>query len=142
MIRIAASLSVLAAPVLAAEPLAQVPGIEWGPCIDGSFEVRATGEAPLTGSLQAAAAQARLAATRRFVREVCPSTISRDQEVLAGETSTRAVSTVTGRTLRRADCNVRRLREVGRDVSGETLRLTLALSVPACGPDARPGEDP
>ena len=62
----AAVLSMLAAPALAAEALTQVPGITWGPCIDGSLEIRATGEAPLTDSLQAATAQARLAATRRF----------------------------------------------------------------------------
>ena len=142
MIRFAAFLSVLATPALTAQPLAEAPGVDWGPCIDGSFEIRAIGEAPLVGSLEAAVAQARLAATRRFMSEACASAISRDQETFVGETGAHAVSTVKSRTLRRVDCNVRLLREVGREVSAETVRLTLALSVPACGPVAHPGEDP
>jgi len=142
VIRFAVCLSVIAAPALAAQPLAKAPGVVWGPCIDGRLEIQAIGEAPLVGSLEAAVAQARLAATRHFMREVCPSAISRDQEAVVGEVGEGTVSAMTSRTLRRADCNMRLLREVGREVSAETVRLTIALSVPACGPDRRSGDNP
>jgi len=132
-------LLVLAPPALAAEPMASVHGVEWGPCIDGRFEIRSTGEARLADSIQAAASEARLAATRTFMREVCPAEVSREQEALVSETGNTATMSLRSRTLRRADCDVRLLREVAREMSGQTIILTLALSVPGCGSPNPPG---
>ena len=132
-------LIMLAPHAFAAEPLASMRGVEWGPCVDGRFEIRATGEAQLAASIQAAASEARLAAIRKFMREVCPAQVAREQEAVIGETGNTAITSMRSRTLLRADCDVRSLREVAREVSGQTIILTVALTVPGCGSPNPPG---